>query len=59
MLPHAFLGSSTSTALARFEKAAELALQRASERKLDVPEFLVLRYQIAFLKDDKAEMEHL
>jgi eukaryotic-like serine/threonine-protein kinase len=33
------------------------ALQRASERKLEIPEFLAQRYSIAFLKDDKAGME--
>ena len=36
---------------------AENALQRASERKLDIPDFYVLRYVIAFLKDDKTGME--
>jgi tetratricopeptide (TPR) repeat protein len=36
---------------------AEKTLQRASERKLDIPDFYVLRYVIAFLKDDKAGME--
>ena len=36
---------------------AENALQRASERKLEIPEFLVQRYDIAFLKGDKAGME--
>src|SRR5437773_12347624 len=38
---------------------AQITLQRASERKLEIPEFLALRYQIAFLKDDKTEMERL
>jgi Flp pilus assembly protein TadD len=38
---------------------AQITLQQASERKLDMPEFLVLRYQIAFLKDDKPEMQRL
>jgi len=33
------------------------ALQRASERKLEIPEFLVQRYSIAFLQGDKAGME--
>jgi tetratricopeptide (TPR) repeat protein len=89
---HAFLGSSTSTALGKFEKAveeskkaieldpdhpflyanlaagyiyrdrlpeAQSGLQRASERKLDIPDFLALRYQIAFLKDNQGEMDHL
>ncbi len=36
---------------------AEKTLQRASERKLDIPDFYVQRYVIAFLKDDKTEME--
>jgi tetratricopeptide (TPR) repeat protein len=36
---------------------AEGALQRASERKLEIPDFLVTRYDIAFLRADKAGME--
>ncbi|MDQ2900948.1 MAG: hypothetical protein M3Y07_14290 [Acidobacteriota bacterium] len=36
---------------------AEKTLQRASERKLEIPDFLILRYQIAFLKADKPGME--
>ena len=36
---------------------AESALQRASERKLEIPDFFVLRYVLAFLKDDTAKME--
>ena len=36
---------------------AENALQRASGRKLDIPDFHVQRYAIAFLKDDKTGME--
>jgi hypothetical protein len=35
---------------------AESALQRASERKLDIPDTLILRYYIAFLKGDEARM---
>jgi eukaryotic-like serine/threonine-protein kinase len=35
---------------------AESALQRASERKLEAPEFLVMRYVIAALKGDQDEM---
>jgi hypothetical protein len=38
---------------------AQRTLARAAERKLDIPEFLILRYQIAFLKDDHAEMARL
>ena len=36
---------------------AEKALQQASGRKLDIPDFHVQRYVIAFLKDDKTGME--
>ena len=36
---------------------AENALQRASERKLEIPDFLVERYDLAFLRGDKAGME--
>ena len=36
---------------------AEKILQRASERRLDIPDFHVQRYAIAFLKDDKPGME--
>jgi tetratricopeptide (TPR) repeat protein len=42
--------------LDRLEEA-ENALQRASGRKLEIPDFLFLRYDIAFLKADKAGME--
>jgi eukaryotic-like serine/threonine-protein kinase len=37
--------------------AAEDALQRASARKLEMPEMLVMRYYIAFLNGDKVGME--
>jgi len=36
---------------------AEKTLEQASERKLDIPDFYVQRYMIAFLKDDKTGME--
>jgi DNA-binding winged helix-turn-helix (wHTH) protein/predicted Zn-dependent protease len=36
---------------------AEKILQRATERKLDIPDFHVQRYVIAFLKGDKAGMD--
>jgi tetratricopeptide (TPR) repeat protein len=36
---------------------AEDTLQRASERKLEIPEVLILRYYIAFLRGDKPGME--
>ena len=36
---------------------AESTLQRASERKLEMPSFLVLRYNIAVLKGDQEQMD--
>jgi len=36
---------------------AENTLQRASERKLEIPDSLVERYDLAFLRGDKAGME--
>ncbi|HKW65257.1 MAG TPA: winged helix-turn-helix domain-containing protein [Candidatus Acidoferrum sp.] len=41
--------------LDRLEEA-ENTLRKASERKLEMPDYFVLRYDIAFLRDDKAEM---
>jgi eukaryotic-like serine/threonine-protein kinase len=38
-------------------KEAESTLQRASERKLEIPELLVLRYYISFLHGDQAGMK--
>ena len=42
--------------LERFGEAGN-ALQRASARQLEVPDFLVLRYTIAFLNGDKEQMD--
>jgi DNA-binding winged helix-turn-helix (wHTH) protein/Tfp pilus assembly protein PilF len=39
--------------------AAEKTLRSASDRGIDLPEYLILRYDIAFLKGDAAEMEHV
>jgi DNA-binding winged helix-turn-helix (wHTH) protein/tetratricopeptide (TPR) repeat protein len=36
---------------------AENALQQASARKLEFPDFLILRYDLAFLRGDRAGME--
>ncbi len=44
--------------LDRLEEA-EKTIRRASERKLDTPEYSVMRYYIAFLKGDKAGMERI
>jgi serine/threonine protein kinase/tetratricopeptide (TPR) repeat protein len=44
--------------LDRFPEA-ESALQRASERRLEAPYFLVMRYNIAMLKGDKDQMDRV
>jgi eukaryotic-like serine/threonine-protein kinase len=44
--------------LDRFAEA-ESTLQRASERKLENPNFLVMRYNIAVLKGDKDQMDRV
>ena len=36
---------------------ANSALQRASDRKLELPDFLIQRYDVAFLRGNQAEME--
>jgi tetratricopeptide (TPR) repeat protein len=38
---------------------AESTLQRASERKLEMPDFLILRYDIAVLNGDKDQMDRI
>ena len=42
--------------LGRLEEA-EKVLQRAADLKLEPPNFLIIRYDIAFLRGDQAEME--
>lgn len=44
--------------LNRFD-AAESVLQRAYDRRLDIPDYLLLRYDLAFLKDATPEMSRL
>jgi eukaryotic-like serine/threonine-protein kinase len=58
--PDFFVGyeilANSDLALGRTEEA-ENALQQASQRKLEVSDFSILRYHIAFLKNDKTRME--
>ena len=42
--------------LDRYDEAED-TLRRASERKLDIPDSLILRYHVAFLKGDQAGMQ--
>jgi tetratricopeptide (TPR) repeat protein len=54
--PFAYEGLSVHNfALERFADAAD-ALRRAAERKLEIPEFLVGRYYLAFFEGDEAGM---
>jgi eukaryotic-like serine/threonine-protein kinase len=43
--------------LERFGEAADV-LRRAAERKLEIPEYLVARYYLAFFNSDDARMAH-
>jgi eukaryotic-like serine/threonine-protein kinase len=58
--PDFFVGyeilAGSDLALGRTDEA-ENALQQASQRKLEVSDFSILRYDIAFLKGDKTGME--
>jgi eukaryotic-like serine/threonine-protein kinase len=40
-------------------KEAEDTIQRAIARKLEIPDFLVMRYDLAFIKADQEEMEQV
>jgi tetratricopeptide (TPR) repeat protein len=44
-------------AIAYLQVAFDKALQQASERKLEIPDFLIQRYGNAFLRGDRAGME--
>ncbi len=46
------------TALGRF-KDAEAALERGRKRKLEVPDSLILRYYLAFFRNDRESMNEL
>jgi len=46
----------SDVALNRLDEA-QAVLRRASERKLDIPDFAIQRYVIAFLRGDTAEMK--
>jgi tetratricopeptide (TPR) repeat protein len=46
----------TYQSLDRFPEA-ERTLERASNRKLDLPDFLIARYELAFLLGDRARMD--
>jgi serine/threonine protein kinase/tetratricopeptide (TPR) repeat protein len=51
-----YIGAFHNLLLDRYVEAAD-GMRRAAERKLEIPEFLVTRYYLAFLKGDKAGMD--
>lgn len=56
-IPYPYVGiASHNMYLDRFSQATE-ALQLAARHKLEIPEFLVTRYYLAFLRGDQAGME--
>jgi Tfp pilus assembly protein PilF len=57
--PYAYANLAASYIYRERLEEARITLQRAAERKLDINDFLLLRYQIAFLRNDKAELEKL
>jgi tetratricopeptide (TPR) repeat protein len=54
--PYGYRVATHYLSLDRFAEAED-ALRRAAERKLEIPEMLVDRYYLAFLKGDQAGME--
>ena len=54
--PYAYVGASHNLHLDRFPQAEEV-LHQAAERKIEIPEMLVTRYYLAFLKGDQAGMD--
>jgi serine/threonine protein kinase len=58
-LDHTFAYVTLAYSLLYLDRLSETedALRRASERKIEIPELLLCRYYIAFLKNDKAGME--
>ena len=54
--PFAYIGARHNLHLDRFTQAEEV-LQQAAKRKIEIPEMLVTRYYLAFLKGDQAGMD--
>src|SRR5207253_6802961 len=53
----AYIGLAQSYFLTDHFPEADSTLQRASERKLELPDLLVVRYNIAVLKGDQEQMD--
>jgi serine/threonine protein kinase/tetratricopeptide (TPR) repeat protein len=56
-LPFPYGGIALHSILLDRYPQAEEALQRGAERKLEIPEYLMARYYLAFLKGDQAGMD--
>jgi eukaryotic-like serine/threonine-protein kinase len=57
--PYAYLNLALSYEDLGQVKEAEDTIQRAIARKLEIPDLLVVRYDLAFMKADQAEMERV
>ena len=57
--PYAYLNLALSYEDLGQVKEAEDTIQRAIARKLEIPDLLVVRYDLAFIKADRAEMEQV
>src|SRR5579883_1985895 len=55
----AYVGLGFSNLYMNRSAEAESTIRKASERNLDTPDLLLLQYYAAFLRGDKAEMEHV
>jgi tetratricopeptide (TPR) repeat protein len=55
-MPISYVGAHHNLLLDRYVEAAD-TLRQAAERKLEIPQFVVDRYYLAFLKGDQAGME--
>ena len=55
-MPLSYIGALHNLLLDRYEEAAD-TLRRAAERNLEIPQYLVDRYYLAFLKGDQAGMD--
>jgi len=55
--PIGYLQAAFNSQFAGRVEEAEQILQQAQQRKLEIPELLIQRYDVAFLKDDRAWMD--
>jgi tetratricopeptide (TPR) repeat protein len=58
-MPFPYVNLSTALQLLDRLDEAEAAMRLAAERKVEIPEIMAQRYALAFLKNDRAEMERV